>query len=83
MLSGRKCPYCGSTDWTGPLGGGDLRPGALLLTYLDEYGDRSRQEIEVIAFTCLGCGYLRFHNPEVPAVRATVTERRARGESAE
>ena len=66
MLSNQKCPYCGCSEWAGPLGGGGLRPGTVLLTHLDEIGEPSRDGIEVVAFTCLDCGYLRFHNPNMP-----------------
>jgi len=66
MLSGRKCPYCGCSEWVGPLGGGGLKPGVLVLTHVDELGDLSAEGIEVVAFTCRDCGYLRFHNPEMP-----------------
>ena len=67
MLSSRKCPYCGCTEWAGPLGGGGLKPGTLLLTHVDELGQPSDEDgIEVIAFTCRDCGYLRFHNPAMP-----------------
>jgi hypothetical protein len=66
MLSSRQCPYCGCREWAGPLGGGGLRPGTLLLTHLDELGSPSPNGIEVVAFTCLDCGYLRFHNPNNP-----------------
>jgi hypothetical protein len=37
-----------------------------LLTHVDELGDASPEGIEVVAFTCRDCGYLRFHNPEMP-----------------
>jgi len=66
VLTGRQCPYCGCTDWDGPLGGGGLRPGTLLLTHLDEIGNPAKEGIEVVAFTCMDCGYLRFHNPANP-----------------
>ena len=66
MLSSRKCPYCGCSEWAGPLGGGGLRPGTLLLTHVDELGQPSSDGIEVVAFTCRDCGYIRFHNPSMP-----------------
>jgi hypothetical protein len=66
VLSGRPCPYCHGHDWAGPLGGGGLKPGILVLTALDEIGERSSEGLEVVAFTCRECGYLRFHNHEMP-----------------
>jgi hypothetical protein len=66
MLSNRPCPYCGADQWIGPLGGGGLKPGILLLTVMDEIGQPSRDGLEVVAFTCGDCGYLRFHNHAIP-----------------
>jgi hypothetical protein len=66
VLSSRKCPYCGCAEWAGPLGGGGLKPGTLLLTQVDELGRPSPEGIEVVGFTCRDCGYLRFHNPNSP-----------------
>lgn len=60
------CPYCGGNRWGAPLGSGELRSGTLVLGRVDEFGETTLIEgVEVVAYTCLDCGYIRFHDPNL------------------
>jgi hypothetical protein len=64
ILNEQQCPYCGGTEWSLALGSGGLKVSGIILAEYNERGDVSSDPgIEVAAFTCQGCGYIRFHDP--------------------
>ena len=70
-----RCPFCAGDLWSKAWGSGHLKLSGIILAQYDEQGDESPEHLEVSAFTCEGCGYVRLHDPRfVPqSHRAGVT----------
>ena len=59
-----KCAVCGDVDWSPALGSGRLKLSGIIVGQYDDHGQASMQPgIELAAFTCQGCGYVRLHDP--------------------
>lgn len=59
-----QCPYCGGNEWSPAFGTGLLKVSGIILAEYDQEGQISSDPgIEVAAFSCLGCGQIRFHDP--------------------
>jgi hypothetical protein len=61
---GLRCPYCGGEEWSPALGTGALKVSGVILAQWDQEGLVSQNPgIEVAAYSCRGCGQIRFHDP--------------------
>lgn len=59
---------CGDVHWSLALGTGHLKMSGIFVGQYDSSGESSMDPgIELAAFTCQGCGYVRLHDPSFVA----------------
>ena len=64
-----RCPYCSAQEWSPALGSGPLKLAGIILAEYDHQGRTSMEGgstehgIEVAAYTCQGCGHIRWLDP--------------------
>ena len=59
-----RCTYCGDENWSLALGTGLLKLSGVIVGQYDTLGEPSMAPgIELAAFSCNSCGYIRWHDP--------------------